>query len=55
MAQVISRQTLTAEAWVSSHGISGGQSGTVTGFSLSSLLYPVNIIPLGLHTHLSSD
>jgi hypothetical protein len=44
MAQVVSHWPLTAEArvhaWFSPCGIYGGQSGTVTGFSASSSLFP---------------
>jgi hypothetical protein len=50
LAQVVSLRPLTAEARVtvrvSPCGICGGQSGTGTGFSLSSSISPVNIIPL---------
>jgi hypothetical protein len=49
MAQVVSRRYLTAEARVhvgfSPCGICGGKSGTGTGYSLSSSVFPVNIIP----------
>jgi hypothetical protein len=53
MTQVVSRRTLTAETRVRSRvspcGICGGQSGTGTGFSLSTSVYPVNFIPPVLH------
>jgi hypothetical protein len=45
MAQVVSCQPLTTEAWVSPCGICSEQSGTGTGFSVSSSVFPVNIIP----------
>jgi hypothetical protein len=54
MAQAVSRRTFNAKARIRARvrtcGISGGQSGTGTGFSPSS---PVNIIPPLLRTHLS--
>jgi hypothetical protein len=57
MAQAVSRQPLTAESRVRSRvnpcGIYGGQSGTGTGFSLSSAVFPCpyhSIIVL--HTHI---
>jgi hypothetical protein len=47
MAQVVSRRPLTAEARVRARvnprRICGGQSGTGTGFSPSSSVFPVNI------------
>jgi hypothetical protein len=53
MAQAISRRPLTAEARVRSRvspcEISGGQSGTGTGFSPSCRFSPVDFIPLVLH------
>jgi hypothetical protein len=39
MAQVVNRRPLTAEARVNPCGICGGQSGTGTGFSPSSLVF----------------
>jgi hypothetical protein len=54
MAQTVSHWPITAEAWVSPCGICGGQSDTGTGVSPSSLVPPVNIIPLGLQAHISS-
>jgi hypothetical protein len=40
MAEVVSRRPLTAEARVNPCGICGGQSGTGTGFSPNSLVFP---------------
>jgi hypothetical protein len=49
MAQAVSRRPLTAEARVRARvtpcGIWGKQSGTGTGFSSSSSVFPVSIIP----------
>jgi hypothetical protein len=56
MAQAVSRRPLTAEARVRSRvspcGICGGQSGTGTGFSPSTLVFLVNFIPPMLHAPL---
>ena len=56
IAQVVSPQPPTIEKWVQSQvslcGLYGGQYGTGTGFSLSSLVFPpVIIIPSALHRH----
>jgi hypothetical protein len=58
MAQVVSRRSLTAEARVrtrvNSCEICGGQSGTGTGFSPSSSVFPVNVILPSLSKLISS-
>ena len=55
-AQAIIRRPLTAEAQVRSQvspcAIYGGRSGTETGFSPSSYVFPVSGIPPPFHTHL---
>ena len=56
IAQAVSCFPFTAEVLVRSQAsprdICGGQSGTVTGFSLSTSVSPVTIIPPFFHTHL---
>jgi hypothetical protein len=58
MAHVVSRRPLTAEAWVRARvnpcRICGGQSGTGTGFSQSSSVFPCHIIPPSLSKLVSS-
>jgi hypothetical protein len=60
MAHVVSSWPLTAEAQVRARvnpcGICGGQSGTGTGFSLSSSVFPCQyIIPPSLSKLISSE
>jgi hypothetical protein len=57
MAQVVSHQILTVEAQVHARvspcGICGGQSGTGTGFSLSSSIFPsIYHYTITLQTHI---
>jgi hypothetical protein len=58
MAQVVRDWPLTTKAqvhaWLSPRGICGGQSGTRTGFSLSSSLLPCQYhSTMALHAHIS--
>jgi hypothetical protein len=58
VAQAVSRRPLTAEARIRTRvnpcGICDGQSGIGTGFSPSSSVFPVSIIPLSLFKFISS-
>jgi hypothetical protein len=59
MALVITGWPLTTEVWVhasvSPCGVCGGQSGTVTGYSLSSSVFPCQYYStMALHFHISS-
>jgi hypothetical protein len=58
VAQTVSLRVLTTEVLVrclvSPFGIGCGQNRTGTGFSPSSSVSPVDIIPSGLRTHVSS-
>jgi hypothetical protein len=55
MAQAVSRRSLTAEARIQSRvspcGICGGQSGTETGFSRSTLVFPCQFHSTGRPLH----
>jgi hypothetical protein len=53
MAKVVSRRTLTAETRVNPCGICGGQSGTGTGFSPNSSVFPCQYnSKVALQTHI---
>jgi hypothetical protein len=59
MAHAVSRWPLTAEVqvrtWVNLCGICGEETGSGTGFSLSSLIFPCQYhSTVDLHTHISS-
>lgn len=59
MVQAVNRRPLTAEfhlrSPVSPCDVRGGQTGIVTGFSVSTSIFPVNNIPPMLGTHLHRD
>jgi hypothetical protein len=54
VTKAFSCQPFTTESKVRPCGICGGQSGTGTGFSHSSSISPVSIIPPWHHAHISS-
>jgi hypothetical protein len=59
MAQAVSRRPLTAEARVLSRvspcGIYGGQSGTGTGFSPSTSVFPCQFHSTGVPLHVKNE